>query len=45
MTFASLFKPLEDFERLSDDEDYDDPALYELFKGIQMAKYLKRQKN
>ncbi|KAG1471431.1 hypothetical protein G6F56_002125 [Rhizopus delemar] len=32
MTFASLFKPLEDFERLSDDEDYDDPALYELFK-------------
>lgn len=48
MASASLFESLEEenknFEHVSDDEDYEDPALYELFKGTQMAKYFKKQK-
>lgn len=47
-TFSSLFAPLKDenkyLEHISDDEDYEDPALYELFKGTQIAKYFKKQK-
>ncbi|CAO3697699.1 unnamed protein product [Rhizopus stolonifer] len=48
MTFASLFEPFEeeteDFEHVSDNEDYEDPALYELLKDTPMAKYFKKQK-
>ncbi|KAG1453247.1 hypothetical protein G6F56_007621 [Rhizopus delemar] len=31
-------------EHISDDEDYEDPALYERFKGTQRAEYFKKQK-
>ncbi|KAG1463837.1 hypothetical protein G6F56_005202 [Rhizopus delemar] len=47
-TFSSLFAPLKDenkyLEHISNFEDYEDPALYERFKGTQIAKYLKKQK-
>ncbi|CAO3661173.1 unnamed protein product [Rhizopus stolonifer] len=48
MIFASLFESFEEetenFEYVFDDEDYEDPALYELLKDTPKAKYFKKQK-
>ncbi|KAG1468547.1 hypothetical protein G6F56_003772 [Rhizopus delemar] len=47
-TFSYVFAPLKDenkyLKHISDDEDYEDPALYERFKGTQIAEYFKKQK-